>query len=130
MPARMTTAQYASLTGMRSKRCREAAPLERDVQASILAYLESVGVYAIRINSGAMAGEYKGRKRFVRFTNRPGCSDIIACWRGRFVAIEVKRDGGAATLRQQQFMAEVRRAGGIAFVARSVEDVIQELTAA
>lgn len=127
MPARMTPAQYASLTGMRSKRCRAAKPLERDVQASILAYLASIGAYAIRVNSGAMAGEYKGRKRFVRFTNRPGCSDIIACWRGKFVAIECKRAGQTATLRQKQFMAEVRRAGGVAFVARSVDDVRENL---
>lgn len=128
MSARITDRQYRAAVDSRVtlKRCRKAKPLEKEVQASIMAYLESVGAYAIRINSGAMPGEYKGKRRFIRFTSRPGCSDILACWRGRFVAIECKRPGNHCTFAQQQFLADVRRAGGIALAAVCVDDVRRE----
>jgi hypothetical protein len=42
---------------------------------------------------------------------------------GRFLAIEVKRPGGKATPEQQQFIDTINQAGGLAFVARSVEEV-------
>ena len=52
-------------------------------------------------------------------------SDIIGCIRktGRFLAIEVKRPGNKGTPEQQQFIDIINQAGGLAFVARSVEEV-------
>lgn len=57
----------------------------------------------------------------------PGISDIIGCYKGRFFAIEIKTDKGKVTDLQSNFLANVEAAGGIAFVARSVEDVIEGL---
>ncbi len=42
---------------------------------------------------------------------------------GRFFAIEVKSAEGKPTPEQTAFLAAVVRAGGIAFLARSVKDV-------
>jgi hypothetical protein len=42
---------------------------------------------------------------------------------GRFLAIEVKRPGNKPTPEQQQFIDTINEAGGLAFVARSVEEV-------
>jgi hypothetical protein len=54
-------------------------------------------------------------------------SDIIGCRlkTGRFLAIEVKRPGGKPTPEQQQFIDTINHAGGLAFVARSIEEVEQ-----
>jgi hypothetical protein len=60
-------------------------------------------------------------------TNLPGVSDILGCYKGRFLAIEVKRDGKEPTELQQAFIDTVKEAGGIAFVAQSVDDVIGAL---
>ena len=57
----------------------------------------------------------------------PGVSDIIGCHKGKFFAIEVKRPDGKPTDNQVQFQLRVREAGGIAFIARSVDDVIDGL---
>lgn len=56
----------------------------------------------------------------------PGMSDLIG-WTERdgqavFTAVEVKSDRGRVTPEQQNFIDAVRSAGGIAGVARSVED--------
>jgi Holliday junction resolvase len=52
-----------------------------------------------------------------------GIPDIIACIGGRFVAFEVKTDNGKATALQEITIRKIRKAGGIAEVVRSVEDV-------
>ncbi len=105
----------------RKPKAVNTAPLEKDIQKAIVEYLRLVGAVAIRVNSGAISGEHNGKKRFVRFNSEPGCSDIIACLAGRFVAIEVKRPGKKATDAQTSFLDSVRQAGGVAFVADSVE---------
>jgi len=57
-----------------------------------------------------------------------GISDIIGVLNdGRFLAIEVKRPRGKPTKAQQFFIDQVNEAGGLAFVARSLEDVQNEL---
>ena len=66
-------------------------------------------------------------KVFTGPTNLPGISDFLGCYKGKFLAIEVKRDGREPTELQATFLEEVRRAGGIGFGARSVDDVIQAL---
>lgn len=66
-------------------------------------------------------------KVFTGPTNLPGIADILGCYKGRFLAIEVKRNGKEPTELQQAFLDAVKEAGGIAFVARSVDDVIAAL---
>lgn len=56
-----------------------------------------------------------------------GVSDIIGCREGVFLAIEVKRWPLRPTPDQVQFIHKVRAAGGVAFVAYSVIDVIKAL---
>lgn len=58
---------------------------------------------------------------------RPGIADLLVCMNGKFIAIEVKKPGGKLSPLQEQFLQDVRAAGGSAFVAHSVEDVVKEL---
>ncbi|MFA5911829.1 MAG: VRR-NUC domain-containing protein [Vicinamibacterales bacterium] len=108
---------------------------EGAVLAAILEYLAIRQVFAWRVNTGAVKlADKTGKTRFVRF-GFPGCSDIIGvigseipAWEGRPLAIEVKSPTGKATEEQLIFLAEIAKRGGLAFIARSVEDVERELT--
>ena len=62
-------------------------------------------------------------------THTRGVSDIIGCLpkTGRFLAIEVKRPGNKPTAEQQQFIDIINDAGGLAFVAHSIEEVQTKL---
>jgi hypothetical protein len=53
-----------------------------------------------------------------------GISGIIGCLpkTGRFPPIEVERPGNRPTFEQQQFIETINEAGGLAFVAHSVEE--------
>ena len=61
--------------------------------------------------------------------SKAGVSDIIACIKGRAVFIEVKtpEKRNSATKLQEIFIKSIQDAGGIAFVACSVEDVKEKL---
>lgn len=70
----------------------------------------------------------------------PGISDIIGVWpktgrpsgsrrrpgsiRGQFLAVEVKAGEDKLSEPQEAFLEAVRQAGGLAVVARSLEDVL------
>jgi hypothetical protein len=58
-----------------------------------------------------------------------GCPDIIGCYKGRFVGIEVKTPKGRQSDQQINFQAAVERAGGIYILARSVDDAVSALGA-
>lgn len=47
-----------------------------------------------------------------------GIPDVIACVRGRFMGVEVKRRGKEPTMRQQIILHEIENSDGYAFVAK------------
>jgi Holliday junction resolvase len=56
---------------------------------------------------------------------RRGLPDRMVCYRGYFLAIEVKKPGGKPTPIQEHELEQIRHAGGIAIVATDV-DVVEE----
>lgn len=105
---------------------------EAAIQQEIRLAAGSVGTILFRNNQGAYQ-DYRGR--LVRYgVCNPGGSDLIG-WTpvtvtpdmiGRqlavFTAIEVKGPRSKVTEAQQRFIDAVRKAGGFAGIARSVED--------
>ena len=57
-----------------------------------------------------------------------GVSDLIICYRGRFVAIETKDDTGVTSPHQNKFIQRVKAAGGKAAVVRTVQQAFNLLT--
>jgi hypothetical protein len=120
-------------------------PDENSIKQAIIAYLIYRGCLVLRVNSGAVTGQYEDKKghikeRFMRFVHwqapgvaykegKAGVSDILALYPDpnggpcRFLAIETKRPGNTPTPAQERFLAEWQQRGGIALVAESVEDV-------
>ena len=105
---------------------------ERDIQSAILIALSHGPTRLLRINAGvAWQGTVIERtpqrlvlaRPYAIRLAAPGVSDLIG-WTegGRFVAIEVKAPRGRLTDEQAAFIELVRRSGGLAGVARSVDD--------
>lgn len=103
---------------------------EAEIQAAIIVLLKHHPkvAWAHRMNTGSTKAEYTSKKtnktteRWIRFAFK-GCADILGQMKdGRFMAIEVKKWDGRPTLEQQAFIDRVRQFGGVAGVARSVED--------
>ena len=83
---------------------------ERAIVKAILAYLNSL--------PGCLA-----RKRWGGGMGVAGDPDIDACIRGRSVQLEVKRPGEKPTALQAKRLEEWRKAGALAAVVSSVEEV-------
>lgn len=103
-------------------------PSEKGVVKACLQYLQFKGVYCWRQNTGGV--QYHSKKKgtqFVRF-GVPGISDILGCMPdGRFIAVECKAGRNTLTKDQRVFLEQIRQAGGIGIVARSVDDVVDAL---
>ena len=79
--------------------------------------------WAERMNTGAA----KVGNRFIRF-GWPGCPDVLGQLKdGRFLAVEVKAQAGRLRPEQALFLARIRAAGGVSFVARDCRDVLRTL---
>ncbi len=79
--------------------------------------------WAERMNTGAA----KVGNRFIRF-GWPGCPDVLGQLKdGRFLGVEVKAQAGRLRPEQALFLARIRAAGGMAFVARDLRDVREQL---
>lgn len=57
-----------------------------------------------------------------------GIPDIIACIGGRFIAFEVKTEKGKPTKLQEVAIRDIIKAGGVALVVTSVEEVKDVIT--
>lgn len=86
---------------------------ENKRQHSIITNLERAGAWVVKIHQTG-----RGRR---------GLPDIVACYRGVFLAIEVKQPGASTNqARRQHQLTElhaVRAAGGISVIATSYDDV-------
>lgn len=93
---------------------RKKPPSEEAVLTkAIRQLLKSVGIFHYKAWGGPMSV--------------PGIPDIIGCFKGRFIGIEVKAQNGKVSDYQRDFIDAINQAGGLAFVARSVDDVIEQL---
>ncbi len=94
---------------------RRRAGRETEITSAIRSVLEAWGIWVWKQWQGPMSCPR-------------GVSDLIGIAPGgKFLAIEVKTEKGRLTEHQERFLEAVRRSGGIALVARSVEDVIEGL---
>lgn len=103
---------------------------EAAIQKTCLQWLRFWGAVAIRVNSGArVIPETKTTKRrYLKSNDQPGCSDVLVCLPdGAFAALEVKKPGEDPTPDQQAFLDKVTKAGGLALVVHSLDELKQLL---
>ena len=82
--------------------------LEQGIQSRIIKALSSRGVYVVKVVSAS----------------RNGTPDLLCCYKGRFIAIEVKRPGEKPSALQTAKLEEIRKAGGIAVWVDSLDAAI------
>ena len=82
-----------------------------------------------RQNSGTFQERNRdGSVRYIRANTQRGMSDIMGILKdGRTLAIEVKSRTGRMRPGQEEFLASIRAAGGVAGVCRSVDDAVRLL---
>ena len=89
---------------------------EQGYQKKITKFLEDNGAYVVKVIAA----------------NRKGIPDILACYKGYFIGIEVKvpEKMGNTTKLQDYNIKKIREAGGYAFVAsdtKVLEGILREV---
>lgn len=86
---------------------------EKRIENQIKSYLDSIGAYYIKTHGSMFS--------------KAGTPDILACVNGKFVGIEVKAPGGRVSALQIANIKLINNAGGVAFVAYSLEETKQHI---
>lgn len=110
---------------------------EGEIVSACIEYLLRRRHFVWRNNTGAQLLESKdsdgvAHSRFFR-SGIKGSADIIGISKsykagestGRFIAVECKRPGNKPTPEQLEFLGEIRKRGGYAIVAYSIDDLIK-----
>jgi hypothetical protein len=101
-------------------------PSEAEILKAIMQLLKRHPKVAMswRQNSGTFQERNRdGSVRYIRANTQRGMSDIMGTLKdGRTLAIEVKSRTGRMRPGQEEFLQQIRDAGGVAGVCRSVED--------
>lgn len=98
-------------------RARDNIPLECEITKAIQRYLRNVP-------------DWWGFKVFGSAQQQTGIPDIIGCYKGLFVALEVKRPKlGKLSKIQAHMIDRIKSAGGRAYVVHGVDEVEQIIAA-
>ena len=99
-------------------------PTEHEIQTSITNYLKTRSdIYFWRNNVGRKNNLFFGLK---------GSGDILGIIKptGKLISVEIKNESGKLSPEQTEFITKINSMGGIAFVARSVDEVVDKLKGA
>ena len=95
--------------------------LEKTIKNAILNWLlHQPGVFAFVCPT---TGIYDAKRGFWRTSSKRGIPDLLCCYKGKFIGIEVKTATGRLRPDQISFREALELAGGVFILARSVEDV-------
>lgn len=97
---------------------------EKRIETLILDFLNFLpGCFAWKNNNVGIYDQAKGKYRKPKGKHHyNGIPDILGIYKGRMLAIEVKTKSGKTSDEQSKFLHRIIREGGIAGVARSVDD--------
>ena len=78
---------------------------ETNFQKKIIEYLESVDAYVFKHNASAIS--------------KAGVPDIICCYKGLFIGVEVKKDNKSKPTELQKYnLNKINKCGGVGIVLR------------
>lgn len=98
-----------------------------ELTKSIITFFEVIGGHAERINNMGRQLIRDGKPIWVKGTGTDGTADISATWQGKSIKIEVKATRGEKqSLKQKEYQAKIKKAGGIYIVARNMDGFIYE----
>lgn len=105
---------------------RRTGELEAPILKALLAALTTAGVWHTRIeNSGKVIHTKQGMRMIP--SAQTGLPDVLACHKGRMVAIECKCSGGSLSASQHSRLLDMNHAGALVCVCVSPEKTLQWL---
>lgn len=96
---------------------------EKQIENQVLSWLKFKGIFAFKVKSTGTYDQASGRFRTPSPWYRKGCPDVLVCYSGRMVGLEVKTQTGRLSVHQKLFHQDMEAAGGKTFVVRDVKEL-------
>ena len=96
-----------------------------ELTKQILEYLFREGAFVWRNNSLPVPITVNGRVVGYRPGSKSGVPDIVGCYKGRWLGIEVKTSKDRLSDVQRAFIANMKRVGGLVYVAHDFESFVE-----
>ena len=101
---------------------------EKVVIQQVKQVIKATGIKLQRINTGCFIVGTGTNRRFIKTADAGTCDFEGYDNKGRFVAIECKRPvGGLLSPAQRERIADINKKGGVAFVAHSGVEALEQL---
>jgi len=102
---------------------------EKAIETSILRYLNTLpgGFFWKNNQTGVWDPKRKVFRKSKNIYAINGVADILGCYHGKFIAIEVKSEKGRLSDSQKRFIENIEKVGGIAFVARGAKEAAEKI---
>ena len=84
---------------------------EQQIQSAIIKEAEKLGAYVVKTIQCSKAG----------------VPDILMCYKGRFIGVEVKKHGGRASKLQEYHVKKIKEANGVSGIVYSVDEAMELL---
>lgn len=97
-----------------------------ELTSSIIAFFNSQGGFAERINNMGQQLDRKGERIWVKGNGRDGTADISATFSGISFKVEVKIGADRQSEAQKEYQKRIESAGGIYIIARNFDGFIYE----
>ena len=78
---------------------------ESQFQQKVIQFLKSIGAYEVKVWGGGF--------------QKAGIPDLLVCYHGKFIGIELKTDKGNASVLQKYNIAKIQEAEGIGIILRA-----------
>jgi hypothetical protein len=96
-----------------------------DLTKTIIDFIIFSGGDANRINTQGQLRRIRGEMKWTHGSTRRGTADIHAIFQGRHISIEIKIGNDRQSEGQLKEAERVRRAGGLYFVAKSMDSFLE-----
>ena len=87
---------------------KEYRMTESDLQKEVIEYLKQNKIYYINIHGGGWTGK--------------GTPDLILCFKGKFIAFELKVNSNTLSKAQQIRKMQIERAGGVVYTPQTFKE--------
>lgn len=85
----------------------------------VINHIYQEGGYAWRATS---VGVFDTKQARFRASAKKGVADVLACFKGHLIAVEIKIGKDRLSGEQEGFLKNIQHAGGIAIVAKNFDD--------
>ena len=106
--------------------CADYEQSEKNIEGLILDYLNALP-QTFAYKTDTKGNRKKGQWIKSNPREEKGKSDIVCCYKGRYIALEVKKKGGRQSDKQKQFECDVARSGGQYWLVTSLNEVIEKI---